>query len=44
VKIRGFGVGYKERAENMKERIKGLNESKGFFFIYFFFGSLFQER
>jgi hypothetical protein len=44
VKRRGFVVGYKERAENMKERIKGLNESKGFFFIYFFFGSLFQER
>jgi hypothetical protein len=35
-------VGYKERAEKMKERsteirylIKGLNEGKGFFFFFF---------
>jgi hypothetical protein len=43
-KRRGFVVGYKERAEKMKERstkirylIKGLNESKGFFFFFFLF-------
>jgi hypothetical protein len=43
-KRRGFVVGYKERAEKMKERstkirclIKCLNKSKGFFVLFFCF-------